>query len=212
MDQLLLALAEPPPQTLDNFAVGRNAESLAALKALAGGQAPAPLIYLWGEGGCGRSHLLAGTASAYRLLAAPALPLTVRDDVETLDQVAQHALFQAVLAAMAGEGLVLVAGALPPASLPLREDLRSRLGAGLVYRITPLSDGEKLTALNARARHLGFELPEDVARYLLNHTARELSSLVRTLDALDRLSAKLKRPITLTLVRECLYGRQDPIQ
>ena len=209
MDQLILELTAPPAPSFQNFVVGRNAEVLAALTALAQGVAPAPVVYVWGEAGCGRSHLLSATRDAHAETARhePIAFLRVVDDVESLDSTAQGSLFQATFEALSGSGLVLASGAVPPASLTLRDDLRSRLGAGLVYRVLPLSDEEKLAAVHARARHLGFELPEDVGLYLLRHAPRDLPTLLRTLDALDRLSAKLKRAITLSLVRECLHDR-----
>ena len=45
----------PLTPSLDNFVVGRNAEALAALRAVAAGQGE-PFVYLWGEAGSGRSH------------------------------------------------------------------------------------------------------------------------------------------------------------
>lgn len=209
MDQLILELTAPPAPTLENFVAGRNAEALAALRALAQGRSTAPVVYLWGEPGCGRSHLLCATRIAHgnAALQAPMAPLTVADDVENLDGTGQHALFNAALTALSGNGLVLASGAQPPAVLALREDLRSRLGAGLIYRISSLADDDKLAALRARAIHLGFELSDDVGIYLLRHVPRDLPTLLRTLDALDRLSVKLKRAVTLPLVRECLDAK-----
>ena len=131
--------------------------------------------------------------------------LRVVDGVETLTGTQTEALFHLARDALAGEGCLLASGDLPPASLALRADLRSRLGAGLVFRLWPLSDEEKLAALHARAHHLGFELPGDAGTYLLRHCPRDMPALLSTLDALDRLSVKLKRPVTLPLLRECLH-------
>ncbi len=207
MDQLILDLSEPPAPTFDNFVMGRNAELVETLRTLAQGHNTHRLVYLWGESGCGRSHLLhaAAAASASFRLPIGQNALRVVDDVEELDAAGAHSLFKDALAALAGEGYVLASGNLPPASLTLREDLRSRLGAGLVFRVLPLSDDEKLAALRARAVHLGFELPVDVGAYLLRHSPRDMPTLLRTLDALDRMSVKLRRAVTLPLVRACLH-------
>ncbi|MGB6055839.1 MAG: DnaA/Hda family protein, partial [Burkholderiaceae bacterium] len=60
MRQLLLELDTGAPQTLDNFVAGRNRE-LAALLAQFADPTAAPrerFVYLWGEAGAGKTHLL----------------------------------------------------------------------------------------------------------------------------------------------------------
>ncbi len=205
MDQLILDLWAPPEPGLDNFVPGRNIEVVETLRALAKGQAPDRVVYLWGEPGCGRSHLLGATMSAAE---THSNALKVVDGVEALTGAQAEALFSVARDALAGVGHLLASGDLPPASLALREDLRSRLGAGLVFRLLPLSDAEKLAALYARAHHLGFELPPDAGAYLLRHCPRDMPALLSTLDALNRLSVKLKRAVTLPLLRECLHAHR----
>ena len=61
MKQLALTLAPPPAPALANFYPGRNAELLALLANLVAGRNVERSIYLWGEAGSGRSHLLRGT-------------------------------------------------------------------------------------------------------------------------------------------------------
>ncbi|HVE90236.1 MAG TPA: DnaA/Hda family protein, partial [Burkholderiaceae bacterium] len=55
--QLTLDLVKPARPSLDNFVVGRNAEVVAVLRAVAAGSGE-QFVYLWGETGAGRSHLL----------------------------------------------------------------------------------------------------------------------------------------------------------
>jgi DnaA family protein len=64
MQQLLLQLAPPPAPTLDNFVPGRNGAALQALREIACGALGERFVYLWGEPGSGRSHLLRGLAQA----------------------------------------------------------------------------------------------------------------------------------------------------
>lgn len=67
MTQLALDLHKVAAPTLDNYVVGDNAECLACLRALAGGDRRRQIVYLWGQPGSGRSHLLralAGSADA----------------------------------------------------------------------------------------------------------------------------------------------------
>ena len=99
---------------------------------------------------------------------------------------------------------MIVAGSAPPASLELREDLRTRLGAGLVFQLHPLTDEQKTVALSRHARARGLDMPEDVARYLLTHSDRDLRALLQTLDRLDRGALERQRPLTLPLLRDVL--------
>jgi DnaA family protein len=86
--------------------------------------------------------------------------------------------------------------------MPLREDVRSRLGWGLVYEVLPLADEDKPAALVTYARSRGFALNDDVIAYLLAHGRRDMPSLVATLAALDRHSLASKRPITVPLLKD----------
>jgi len=199
MRQLPLEISPPAAPSLDNFVAGANAEALAAVRALADGRLHESIVYLWGERGCGRTHLLRAATRAN-----PAL--VVADDVEALAAAAQQALFNAINAARDGLAAVLAAGSAPPGQLALRDDLRSRLGWGLVYQLHAPSDAEKAGHLRAEAARRGLRLPEEVLAYLLSHLPRDLASLNAVLDALDRHSLASQRPLTLPLLREALAG------
>jgi len=197
MRQLPLEISPPAAPSLDNFVAGANAEALAAVRALARGERPEAIVYLWGERGSGRTHLLRAATQANPGLVAA-------DDVETLDATAQQALFNAINAARDGQAAVIAAGNAPPAGLALREDLRTRLAWGLVYQLRAPSDADKAAHLRAEAARRGLRLPEEVLAYLLNHLPRDLASLNAVLDSLDRYSLASQRPLTLPLVREAL--------
>jgi DnaA family protein len=197
MRQLPLEISPPAAPSLDNFVAGENAEALAAVRSLTSGTLSEVIVYLWGERGSGRTHLLRAAT-----LANPGL--VAADDVESLDATAQQALFNAINAARDGQSAVLAAGSSPPAQLALREDLRSRLAWGLVYQLRAPSDADKAAHLRAEAARRGLRLPEEVLAYLLSHLPRDLASLNAVLDALDRYSLASQRPLTLPLVREAL--------
>jgi len=74
MKQLLLDIKPASPPSLQNFMAGRNAEALASLRAAVSPSA-SHFIYLWGEAGSGKSHLLKACA---------AQNVTVVDDVHLL--------------------------------------------------------------------------------------------------------------------------------
>ena len=202
MRQLPLQISAPAEPRFENYLAGANMEALARIRALAAGRPHEAIVYLWGEPGSGRTHLLRAAAHANP-------ELFIADDVETLDAAAQQALFVAINAARDGQAAVLAAGAAPPAQLPLREDLRTRLAWGLVYQLKPLTDAEKALYLRAEAERRGLRLGDEVVWYLLNHLPRDLGSLHRVLEVLDRYSLASQRAVTLPLVREALSAAQD---
>lgn len=222
MTQLLLDLLPTQAPSLDNFIVGENQELLARLRALA---SPGCFdsLYLWGEHGSGRSHLLTATAGL-ALRKRPALLLTDRpaaaafvappggllivDDIDDLDDAAQIALFRIFnTARVIGLGLLL-AGRAPPLQLALREDLRTRIGQSLIFEVKGLTDDDRNAILQAQAATRGLRLEPELVQYLLRHGRRDLTSLLRTLDALDAASLERKRAVTLPLLREVL--QRDP--
>lgn len=211
MRQLLLDLLPDSPPSLDNFVAGGNGETLAALTEWLAGARPDASFCLHGEAGCGRSHLL--LASGFRYVDAardPALDgvtgtaaLAV-DNVDRLDAAGQIALFALFNQLKAGGGRLLTAAPQPPAHLALREDLRTRLGSGLIYRLHLLTDAEKAAAVAAQARERALKLPPEIIGYLLRHASRDMRTLSMLVVALDRYSLEQKRPVTLPLLRELL--------
>jgi DnaA-homolog protein len=195
MRQLALGISPPPEPSLDNFVPGQNAELLARLRELKAGGLAENIVYLWGEPGSGRSHLLHACARP---------GLDVADDVDSLDEKEQIGLFNRINEARETGGAVLAAGSAPPAQLALREDLKSRLAWGLVYQVKPLTDADRAFYLAAEAERRGMRLADDLVAYLLARVRRDLKSLGTILDALDRASLEQKRRLTLPLVREVL--------
>ena len=227
MRQLLLNLEAPKPPSLETFVTGRNGEAAALLRTLKHAQSAGtalPLdqrfVYLWGQAGAGKTHLLKALATAphARYLAAPAMPdagfdpavhLYLLDNCQHLapdGQIAAFALFNQVREH--GAALV-VTGDAPPAQLLLREDLRTRLGWGLIYQIHELSDAEKIAALTLSAGARGLPLSPGVLPYLMTHFQRDMASLSAMLDALDRYSLETQRPLTLPLLRDLLQRQGD---
>jgi DnaA family protein len=202
MRQLPLPISAAAQPSLDNYVAGANAEALERVRSAARGELAEAVLYLWGEPGSGRTHLLRAAGAAN-----PAL--VTADDVESLDAPAQQRLFSAINAAREGAAPVLATGDAPPSGLALREDLRTRLGWGLVYQLRPLADAEKALYLRNEASRRGFSLSDEVVWYLLTHLPRDLGRLRSLLDRLDRHSLARQRPVTLPLVRDVLSENND---
>jgi DnaA family protein len=225
MRQLLLDLGADKPQDLDSFVVGKNHELLPLLHRFARRSNSMPserLVYLWGEPGSGKTHLLrslAATPDARYIDAGadadafqfdPQVTLYLLDDCKTLSPALQIAAFN-LFNQIRDNGMALVAaGPVPPAILPVREDLRTRLAWGLIYQVHELTDDEKIAALGQAAHLRGLLLPPGVLPYLITHFRRDMRSLSAMLEALDRYSLETQRPITLPLLRSLLQQGDEP--
>ena len=216
MKQLVLDLGAEQARSLDNFEVGQNAELAHLMHQFAERSSREHFAYLWGESAAGKTHLLQGlAATAGARYIAPGAPheafdyvpevsLYLLDDCDQLSPEAQIDAF-ALFNQIREHGAFMVStGPVPPAVLPVREDLRTRMGWGLIYQIHGLSDDEKIAALTHAAEARGLTLSASVLPYLLSHFKRDMRSLSTMLDALDQYSLETRRPVTLALLRDLL--------
>jgi DnaA-homolog protein len=217
MRQIPLAIGLEAPRTFETFVAGANAPALAHLQALA---APAAPVYLWGASAGGKTHLLEalvhrfgehGARAGWFNGAEPApwsfddaWALVVLDDADLLDAAQQHAAFSVFVEATTRGLPLIAAGRVPPVDLPLREDLRTRLGWGHVFAIQPLGEAEVRATLRRVADQRGIFLSDDVMDYLLTRFARDLKHLTAQLDQLDAFSLATKRHITVPLLKQML--------
>lgn len=219
MSQLILDIAPDRQPTLDNFVVGHNLELVTALRHAMSGDGSERFFYMWGGPGSGKTHLLQACVSAARdmqqdaVYAQGSVPPQVADmgatmvavdDVGQLDEEAQIALFDLYNRMRDNGAMLLVSGTESPLHLRLRDDLRTRLGWGLVYQVHVLSDEEKAQALVQHAHSLGFVLAPEVTQYLLRHGRRDLPSLMTVLEALDAHSLRLHRAPSVPLLKEVM--------
>lgn len=221
--QLLLGLQPPQEPGFDNFVVGENREAVGHVRALTNNRTPTAL-YLWGATGSGKSHLLgaalranaarrsciclndAPDASDFKILPGS---LVIVDDVEHLDEDRQTLLFRIFNSARIAGLDILLSGTSPPLQLPLREDLRTRIGQCLVLQLNPLTETERCAALQRHAHARGMQLDESLVQYLMRHGRRDLPTLMTVLDQLDRLSLEQKKHPTLPMLRELLQSNFD---
>ena len=191
------------------------------LHAFSSGEGTESSFFVWGAPGAGKTHLLRAAVAAAadggiaaRYYAQPSLidaaagdsgtALVAVDCVDEADADATAGLFTLYNALKQRGGRILAASRTPLAALSLREDLRTRLGWGLVYEVLALSDAQKAEALATYARQRGFDLSADVIDYLLRHGRRDMPSLLAMLSAVDRFSLSSKRAITVPLLKEWL--------
>jgi len=211
---MLLGISPDWIPTLDNFVAESNGELLSVLNNSLDTTREESSIFIWGEEGSGKSHLLQAVVQKARALglsaayAAGGVPqeaqIVAVDDVELLDEAGQISLFTLYNCQRETGGMLLVSGSVAPVHLDLRDDLRTRLGWGLVFQVHPLSDDEKALALQQHAQARGFKLPHDVTQYLLRHGRRDLPALLVMLDALDEHCLRLKRGASVPLLKEVM--------
>ena len=195
--------------TLDEFARGDGAQG----------------CWIWGPAATGKTHLLqatcdqAGDRSVYiplRMLAAAgpeildglaSRELICIDDIDTVagDRAWEGALFSLCNEAMDANRPLIVSAAMSSRECPIElPDLQSRLARLATFHVRPLSDEERVKALQLRARHRGLDLPDETARFLLSRSRRDMASLYELLDKLDREALRAKRRLTIPFVKEVL--------
>ncbi|HEV7912179.1 MAG TPA: DnaA regulatory inactivator Hda [Albitalea sp.] len=217
MKQIPLALAVDTARSFDSFVAGANTMALEHLRGLHAAAAP---VYLWGPSGCGKTHLLQALAQRWQQQGGqigwfgadhPApwplddtRSLIVFDACDRFDADQQQAAFALFVDATARGVAVAAAGRVPPVDLPLRDDLRSRLGWGHVLAIQPLSEAESRAALRREADRRGLFLSDEVMDYLLTRFSRDLKHLMDLLDRLDEFALASKRAITVPLLKQML--------
>jgi DnaA family protein len=218
MKQLTLGVRLRANAVFASFSPGLNAELLAALH----GSDRNP-IWLWGNSGCGKTHLLqavcaaAGAAAAYfpldRSFALPPQALSGFENcrilcVDDADAVAgdlawEQALFRLFNEASELHTRVIFAARSAPRHIGWRlEDWRSRAAACIVYQVRDLDEAGRSQALRLRAAQRGLQLPPETLDYLLKRLPRDLRSLFDILDELDEASLVAQRRLTIPFIRD----------
>jgi DnaA-homolog protein len=226
MKQIPLPITPPPSEGFDSLVVGRNAGAVQHLRNLAVGAGASAPVYLWGDAGTGKTRLLRALAVQRQAEgervgwfdAADALPwvldeswsLVVVDRCDALDAVHQQAAFALFVEAGTHGVQWAATGRLPPVDLPLRDDLRSRLGWGHIFALQPLAEGETRAALRREADRRGIFLSDDVMDYLLTRFRRDLGHLMALLDRLDGFALAEQRPVTVPLLKKMLSEEDHP--
>jgi DnaA family protein len=228
MKQIALDIGLASAPSLTNFFAGPNEAALRHVQLWAGNDLRSPVpTYLWGESGSGKTHLLKAVGEALREQGATVgwLDASVRepgefndawaavlmDDCHLYTAVQQQAAFNWFVNALnAPDGKprwVFAAGAVPPADLALREDLRTRLGWGHVFALKALTDAERRAVLRQEADTRGVFLSDEAMDYILSRFSRDLGSLMNLLHQLDGYSLQTQRAITIPLIKSMLENQ-----
>lgn len=220
--QLTLGIALRDDATFNNYFTGNNEQVVHSLF-----QQLEPYVFLFGERGSGKSHLLQAAChhAGKKKLPVVYLPLTeqgiVPEMLEGLERMAlvalddidhvignedwETALFNLYNRAREEGAKLLVSSGEPLASLTIKlADLRSRLSWGPVFHLKGLSDEDKKLALQQRAKKRGLELEDGVVTYLLKRSPRDMNSLFSLFEKLDKASMVEKRRLTIPFIKDYL--------
>lgn len=227
--QYTLAVTLPDDETLDTFYGAETSPVVGFIKHFLTQSSEHRLpVYLFGASGSGKSHLLyAACVYAQELgLTSQLLSLEdfkawsprILDQLEELDlvcldnvqaiagdlswQVAVFDLYNRMTEQ--GKALIIVGDQAPTELGITLPDLVSRLQACTSFQLRLLADEDKQKLLQQKARLRGMELPDEVARFLLNRQQRDIRELVHILDLLDKASIVHQRKLTIPFVKDML--------
>jgi len=214
--QLTLNIRLRDDATFENF-VGSAASKI---------QTTDRILYLWGQAGSGKSHLLQalchkanmkkkdsiylqdlGNHQPEILHSLEAFSLVCLDDIHQVigNQSWELELFHLMNSIKDGQTCLVVSASAPSARLNIRlPDLASRLRAAVAVETDVLSDQEKLGMLRRRASNRGFALNDDVARFILNRSPRDMHHLIDLLGKLEMETLRQQKTLTIPFVKKTL--------
>ena len=183
-------------------------------------------IYLSGSRGSGKSHLLQGIchralSEGLSTLYLPALSILEPGVLEGLEQVDliclddiddvleladwQRALFHLINAVKDGGNTLIASSSHPVSALKLElGDLDSRIKGAYLLSTDLLDDEQKLEVIGLKARRRGFDMSQEVCRFILGRSQRDMHHLARLVDQLDEETLRRQKKVTIPFVKAAL--------
>ena len=235
-DQLSLNIKLDDSVSLDKFIkCDSNRNSLDFLKSTLLENSVSNLFYLWGLEGVGKSYLMQALHREFINRDMKTLHLSFDDNritspdifknlgtlevllIEKIDQLPQEtdweiALFSLINEALSSKTKIYLSSNLVSKDLKIELiDLKSRLSYFTAIEIPEITDEEKKEALSQSSKRKGIHLDKKTIDYIVSHTSRSLSDLLKLINELDIYSLKKKRKVTPSLVRELLKTKSDSL-
>lgn len=230
-EQLPLQFEFQSNQNFSAFYPGSNEEVITHLQQLFINKEQQ--MFLWGESGTGKSHLLQAVCqeanklnktSFYFSLDSKALPVpSLLDGLENIDLVCFDNIEQIIGQAAwelaffnffnlhrdNGNQLILSAPC-PPKYLAIQlPDLKTRMSWGLTLKLKPLTDERLLNALIYKADVLGFEIPVNVGKFLIRHYASDLPSIWDLLNKIEQATLAEQRKLTIPFLKKIMANQKN---
>ncbi len=184
------------------------------------------ILYLWGQAGSGKSHLLQalchkvnakkkesiylqhlGNHSSEILHSLESFSLVCLDDIGEVigSESWELELFHLMNSVKDGSTKLVVSASTPSARLNIvLPDLASRLRAAVAIETDALDDKEKVGMLMRRASNRGFALNDEVARFILDRSPRDMHHLIELLGKLEMETLRQQRKLTIPFVKKTL--------
>ncbi len=216
----------------DSYYPGDNAEITAHLKSFIN-NGNEQQIYIWGEQGIGKTHLLQACCHAANINNITPFYLNLNEDnppkqeiltgmeeieivcLDNIEQIAgdpdwEQALFNFYNRHRDNNHRLLLAASCPPIYLPfLLPDLKSRMGWGLTLNIKPMTEQQLMEAINHKAHYRGFQIRENILRFLSKEYHRNLPELWRILDKIDYETLSSKRKLSIKYLKSIITAADE---
>ncbi|MEO2172859.1 MAG: DnaA regulatory inactivator Hda [bacterium] len=183
---------------------------------------PFDWIHVWGYPGTGRSHLLQACCHRYEasiyLAGLRGHKVDVLDGLESMNLICiddideilgradwEEALFHLMNAVKDQGKRIILASERQASALPVRlSDLHSRIISAASIETADLTDEQKLQALMQRAHIRGFRLGEEVGRFILSRSSRDMRQLLDLLCRLGLETLRQGKTVTIPFVKQIL--------
>ena len=220
--QLVLSLDAAPATTFASFHADESARVVPlGIEAFAEGRLEERQMYLWGEPGSGKSHLLVAACHAVReagYLAAyvpgananhgdaldgyEGFELLCIDDLQSLEPASERELYRCINRCHEQGTRLLFAADRPIEGLGLQlTDLVSRLTWGPTFHLPALQGPALLEAVRREFSQRSLEHGEDLPAWLVRRFGNDLSAIKRFVRRLDEVSLSERRRITVALAK-----------
>lgn len=239
LDLIDLGLKPIIKHTFENYIVAQHNDQIVAhlkylIQQTLSGQPSSNYLYLWGQSGTGKTHLLQAVCeeacldnnvkAAYFsfkdhadvdsavlgdiLESFESQDLICLDDLNLINHHQDHEelLFGFYNRIKDANKTLIIASDCSVTSLNIGlADLQSRLASGVSYHLKTLDDQDKKNLLMTCANERGMTLSGEVADYLITHGRRDIVGLFEMLDKLDKASIQYKRKLSIPFAKEILF-------
>ena len=222
MNQLGLPFSINASFVLDDFSGEKNQELVANILNLIKGKATAN-IFVYGDKGFGKSHLLQGVIieglkqdqkSVYLDLNDDISPdifelisdfqIIALDNVDQCNQDNEKYIFDLINKLHSTNQMIVFSSRVKPEGLSVFIDLKTRLSLASIYSLNRLDDDEIQNVIKRKLNNKSLKVDQRVIDYLIKNQTRDLKKIVEIIDKLDTFSLEKKRSITVPLIRQML--------
>ena len=233
-DQLSLNVKLDDSVSLEKFIkCESNNSSLEFLKSSISEDSISNLFYIWGSEGVGKSYIMQALNREFTNLDKKSLHLSLGNSKITSHEIFQNLesldvlliekieklpmdkawemqIFSLINDALSGNTKIYISSNKVSKDLEIElKDLKSRLSYFTAIEIPEITQAEKIEALSQSSKRRGISLDKKTTQYIINHTSRSLSDLLKLIDDLDGYALKKQKKDTAALVRELLLSRSD---